>query len=275
MKVYMCEQTSPEWWALRRGVPTASDFGSILTAKGKRCALLANHECEHSLPMPDEKMPAKNIRCPVWLPTLSKGSDTYIAQLIADIACQSPNYFSTHGVSRPAENGKEMEAEARQFYAMAANKKVQQVGFIKTDDDRFGCSPDSAITGPSGQEVVLLDNDGKPIGKTMLEGGLELKCVERHTLTKWWLADPEAKQVPLDHKQQVHGCLIVTGLPYWDFLAYNRDVKPMLVRTYPDAYTKRLAVALDEFWGRYQSAIATVMGRQPGDEPAEQTEPAF
>lgn len=270
MKVYLCEQTSPEWWSLRRGVPTASDFSSILTAKGKRCVRLDGHDGDHRLPEPDEKPPAKNIRCPVWLPTLSKGSDTYIAQLIADLSCLTPNYFSTRGVSRPAENGKEMEAEARSFYAMASGKKVQQVGFILADNGQAGCSPDGVILGPEGQKVTTLDVDGKPVGGLSIEGGLELKCVERHTLAKWWLADPEAKQVPLDHRQQVHGGLVVTGLAYWEFLAYCPGIKPMLVRTYPDSYTKRLAEALNIFWEKYQTAKAMMFGREPGVEEDKQ-----
>lgn len=119
MTVYDCPQYSDEWWALRRGVPTASEFGCIITpAKGE----------------------------------LSKQAETYACRLIAD------KYDAFYGrpeeyVSAAMKNGSIMEPEARRFYEFERDVDVRQVGFCLTDDGRFGCSPDGLVGDDGGLEL--------------------------------------------------------------------------------------------------------------------------
>lgn len=119
MKIIECVQSSPEWWEARRGLPTASDFDSIMT--------------------PAKQQP-------------SASQQKYIAKLIGDITDLSPTYFSQQGF-RNAETdyGQQTEGEARRFYEKEASDKagrpikVRQVGFCLHDSGDFGASPDGLI----------------------------------------------------------------------------------------------------------------------------------
>lgn len=120
VQVFDCLQYSPEWWLIRRGIPTASNFGKILT-------------------------PAKG--------DLSKSADDYIAELIADRAQLHAPITTDHPLSRDMANGLNMEPEARNWFALEADVEVKQVGFCLTADGRFGCSPDGLIGEDGGLEL--------------------------------------------------------------------------------------------------------------------------
>lgn len=108
MKRYDFDQYSPDWWRVRRGVPTSSCFDKIVTpAKGE----------------------------------LSKQADGYIHQLIAEQF--DPEYGVVEDyVSAAMRAGTIMEPEARRYYEFERGVDVEQVGFCLSDDGRFGCSPD-------------------------------------------------------------------------------------------------------------------------------------
>ncbi len=108
MKRFDFPQYSPEWWAVRRGVPTASCFDQIVTpTKGE----------------------------------LSKSSVGYAHQLIADAL--DPDYGRVSDFATAAmRNGTIMEPEARRYYTFETGVEVEQVGFCLDDDGRFGASPD-------------------------------------------------------------------------------------------------------------------------------------
>jgi hypothetical protein len=104
-------QYSPEWWSIRRGVPTCSEFGRIITpATGK----------------------------------LSGQATGYAAELLGQMV--DPYYGAADDyVSAAMKNGTIMEPEARAWYEFDAGAPVQQVGFCLTDDGRFGGSPDAMV----------------------------------------------------------------------------------------------------------------------------------
>ena len=201
MIVHDCQQYDATWFKLRRGVPTASDFHRIVTA-------------------------AK------W--EYAAGRDSYIDDLIADKFCPWYGCVDDY-VSAAMKNGSIMEPTARRFYEFDRNCDVKQVGFITTDDGRFGCSPDG-----------LVGDDG----------GLECKS-PKHTTHVSWL---RAGGVPTKHLAQCHGCLVVTGRDWWDFLSYAEGLPPLLVRVERDDKTKRLAEYLETFWTEYQAALSAVEG---------------
>jgi len=106
--VHDMEQGTPEWFAVRRGLPTASMFGTIL-AKGKGGG---------------ESLTRR----------------TYLYKLAGEIITDEPmDSFSNHHMER----GHSMEDEARLYYAFFTNTEVDQVGFITNGPK--GCSPDSLI----------------------------------------------------------------------------------------------------------------------------------
>ena len=108
VEVIDCEQGSSEWFAARLGIPTASEFSTIL-AKGK-----GNGE--------------------------SKGRRTYMLKLIGERMTGEPaeSYTNAH-----MERGKIMEEEARNAYAFMQDTDPKLVGFIRNGDK--GASPDSLI----------------------------------------------------------------------------------------------------------------------------------
>lgn len=92
IEILQCEQGSPEWYAARLGIPTASSFSAIL-AKGE-----------------------------------GKTRRTYMMKLIGEIITGecAENYTNEH-----MERGKQMESEARDLYCYMQDCDVQQVGFIR------------------------------------------------------------------------------------------------------------------------------------------------
>jgi len=111
-----CEQNSPEWYAVRMGIPTASEFKTIVGVK-KDAA--------------DKKTRA-----------------TYMRKLAGEILTGAPmeSYTNAH-----MERGKEMEDEARSLYAFARDAELHRVGFIRNGNT--GCSPDSLIGSDGGLEI--------------------------------------------------------------------------------------------------------------------------
>lgn len=206
MIIHYCEQLGAEWWELRAGVPTASEFKRII--------------------MPSTGLP-------------SKGQAGYAADLFKESVSPTADYFTNLGkpVNVHVQRGRNLEEEAVAWYAMVNKVTTRKVGFVTTDDKRFGCSPDA-----------LIEDQGRPIG------GIEIKCPakDKHE------ANVAKGVLPLEYKCQVHGCLAVTGLPYWIFLEYCPDsVTPTLcIKVEPDEFTQALNVQLEAFDGVYKAVKA-------------------
>lgn len=116
MKIIECEQGSPEWFASRLGLPTASEYKTIVAVKKEA----------------REKITRQ----------------TYMRKLAGEIVTGLPmeSYSNAH-----MERGTEQEAEARSLYAFAQDVEPQRVGFIV--NGRTGCSPDSLIGDNGGLEI--------------------------------------------------------------------------------------------------------------------------
>ncbi|WP_312252751.1 YqaJ viral recombinase family protein [Stenotrophomonas sp.] len=135
MRILQIEQRSPEWYAARRGVPTASEFGSIITPKKGEYATAA---------------------------------DTYINQLIDEQV--RPDAGQAFTGNRHTERGELLEDDARELYAFEREVVPQQVGFILNDAGTLGCSPDSMIQLAGGLEIKC--PDGPTHVKWMRAGGV-------------------------------------------------------------------------------------------------------
>lgn len=109
IEVFDCDQYSPEWYACRLGLPTASEFHKLFM-KGKK---------------PGEE---------------SKTRRRYMLDLIGErLTGQPRETFSSGHMQR----GKDMEAEACAFYAVLEDAEPTTVGFIR--NEKAGCSPDRLI----------------------------------------------------------------------------------------------------------------------------------
>lgn len=108
IEIITCEQGTPEWFAARLGIPTASCFDDVM-ANGKGGAP-------------------------------SKTRTTYMYKLAGERITGDPmdNYTSAH-----MERGKVMEDEARALYAFMTGNDPARVGFIR--NGAVGCSPDSLV----------------------------------------------------------------------------------------------------------------------------------
>lgn len=122
MRIIECQQGTPEWYAARLGIPTASEFDSIITPK--KGDLAAAHE-------------------------------GYIDQLIDEsVRVDAERAFKGN---QHTERGKELEPEARDLYAFLRDVSPQVVGFILNDSEDAGFSPDSLIDDDGGLEIKCPD----------------------------------------------------------------------------------------------------------------------
>jgi len=108
MIVLNVEQRSDEWFAARRGIPTASNFKKIITATGKR----------------------------------STQRKDYMYQLAAEKLTGIKEEGFT---SKAMDEGTEREEECKWVYAMKKGVYVREVGIILSDDRRYGASPDGLV----------------------------------------------------------------------------------------------------------------------------------
>lgn len=108
MQIFDCEQGTPEWFACRMGIPTASRFADVM-ASGRGGAE-------------------------------SKTRRTYMLKLAGEILTGDPmGSISNAHTAR----GHEMEPQARSFYAMQKDVDLALVGFIRNGSK--GASPDGLI----------------------------------------------------------------------------------------------------------------------------------
>lgn len=129
MLIVDCEQNTPEWDAARLGVPTASDFGKLLTGTGK--------------------------------PSTQIGD--YAALLAAELYAGSGQ--GTFKGNAHTERGHALEDEAADLYQFMRDYEVEKVGFVINDTHKntgsfapAGCSPDRFVKIPGrGQHPGLLE----------------------------------------------------------------------------------------------------------------------
>jgi len=110
IRVVDCEQGTPEWFAARSGMATASEFATVM-AKGKTGGPSLTRR-KYLLTLAGERLTGE---------------------------CVEP-YTNAH-----MERGKIMEAEARDLYSFKTDNELSRVGFIVNDSYRAGVSPDSLI----------------------------------------------------------------------------------------------------------------------------------
>lgn len=108
MIAHDCIQGTPEWLALRAGIPTASNFDRILTPKGK---------------------PSTQVT-------------KYMHALLAERLMGHP---VLEFVSMWMDRGQQLEAEAVAFYEGQRDLDTTKIGFLTNDARTVGASPDRFV----------------------------------------------------------------------------------------------------------------------------------
>ena len=199
------EQGSPEWLAARCGIPTASEFGNIITPEGRK----------------------------------SGAFDGYLNRLAQEaITGQPAEHIQTGWMAR----GNRLEQEARQWYEIIHWRRVETTGIVYRDDRRdCAASPDALMPD--------------------LRRGLEIKSPKISTFAEWSLR----KRMPMEHRPQVQGNLLITGYESWDFMAYHPRFQPWIVTVEPDPkYQKILTGLLNRFIEKLAERIDRLRQREGG-----------
>lgn len=119
IEIFDVEQGTPEWFAARAGVATASEFATV-QAKGKDGGR-------------------------------SVTRDKYLRQLAGELLTGEP---APEGYSNAfMDRGHDLEDEARRMFAFMRDVEPVRVGFIK--NGRMGCSPDSLVGDNAGLEIKV------------------------------------------------------------------------------------------------------------------------
>lgn len=109
MQIHDVDQRSDEWYSLRAGMPTASEFSKIVTSKGEP----------------------------------SKSASGYALTLAAELFAGTP--VDAWEGNAWTERGREMESRAVELYEFAHDLDTVPVGFVTDDKATMGCSPDRFV----------------------------------------------------------------------------------------------------------------------------------
>ena len=121
MKLHTMPQLSAEWYAVRVGLPTASEFSRIVTSTGE---------------------PSKSRR-------------GYAMQLAAELFAGED--LNRWGGNISTDRGRFLEEDGLRRYAFEQDAELELIGFITDDDESFGCSPDSFVGDDGLAEVKCLN----------------------------------------------------------------------------------------------------------------------
>lgn len=116
MQIIECDQGSEEWFAARAGIPTASEFHTVMAIGpkgGKSVTRVA-----------------------------------YLNKLAGEILTGEPMASYSNG---DMERGKLMEDEARDLYSFQNDIEPQRIGFVRNGEK--GASPDSLLGDKGGLEI--------------------------------------------------------------------------------------------------------------------------
>ncbi len=202
MKIHDCEQMTIEWIRLHFGIPSAAALDQLLTPEFE----------------------------------LRKGEmpKTYVYRKVAEVIQNRP-VIDLSTSSFMMEQGMILESEARPWFELEYDKKVKTVGFITSDDGRFGCSPDGLILNE--------------------ECGLEIKCPSAPVHVKYLVNGV----LPKEYVTQVYGSMFVTGFKRWIFVSYRRGFPALVLEIYAgDQAMSRIAEAVDSFHSEFDRAMQRI-----------------
>lgn len=199
MKTYDVKQGSGEWLKLRLGIPTASEFDALIS--------------------------------PEWKIRTGQGPTAYLYKKVCEKVL---GFSSDQGGSFHMQQGTILEHEAIPWLEFTHEIKVTRVGFVTTDDGRFGCSPDGLIGDDS---------------------GIEVKCPSPEVHLRYLMEN----KLPPEYRAQVYGSMTITGRSSWKFLSYSRQFPALLLTIARDAEIEaKILEALEGFSLSFEAKLAMI-----------------
>ena len=200
MIIHTMDQRTPEWDEVRRGKITASVASKMVTPTGKP----------------------------------STQAKSFIGQILAEeLGLQEPESFvNTEWMDR----GVDLEDESRLWFQVETGLKVEQCGFIESDDHLSGFSPDGYVHPPASECSPRVDPD-----KCFIP--LELKCPKPSTHIGYLIDGT----LPSTYLAQCHFAMVIAEASYMYFMSYCPGLKPLIIKLERDDYTLAVEVALEKF----------------------------
>ncbi len=153
MRVFNCEQRTPEWYALRTGAVTASDFSKAID----------------------------------FLKTGKPSADRN--KLLDDkVTERITRDLTKHFTNEAMKRGQDLEPDALAAYEAHTAKLTHKVGFVMHDTLRIGCSPD-ALCGEGGMAEVKCPMSGSEMVKAWLDTPAFLEAYEPQIRGQLWLCE--------------------------------------------------------------------------------------
>lgn len=212
-KIHNVEQGSADWLKLRAGKVTASEASNLVTPKRVEIA---------------------------------KG-DAYLMRLIAERWLGRP--ITSDFKSKRMDDGTVLEGHSLDKFTLDTGLELEKVGFVTTDDDRFGFSPDSMVVG--GIVGVEAKNPGPAVHAEYLIKGV----------------------LPDDYRGQVQSSMWATGADHWWFVSSCPSFTELIIRVERDEkYLKVFAEALKLFNERLDAGYAELLRLNQGIPPAREPE---
>jgi hypothetical protein len=213
LKIHDCKQGELAWAKLHFGIPTASGLDNLLTPEFE----------------------------------LRKGElpKTYVYKKVAE-KLQGRPLIDLSASSFMLEQGMIVEEEARPWYALEYDQKVSQVGFITTDEGRFGCSPDG---------MIQADECTQSIEGVDCDCGIEIKSPAAHTHVKYLVNGV----LPKEYACQVMGSMFATGFQKWIFVSYRRGFPALVLEIYRDEKAmSMIRAAINQFHADFDRAMERI-----------------
>ena len=252
MIIVNCTQGSPEWHQARAGVVTASMFAEVRKRVGGLTDQQAAYVEAIRAGMSDAE--SRVVAGYKTAPRASAISKALAGEPVGDFSDVAKSYafrlaverisgqpldeadqFQTYSMRR----GQELEPAARAAHEFLFDIAVEPCGFVMTPDRKFGASADG-----------LIDADG----------GSEYKCLIDPTRIRDVILSGDISEF----KDQVQGCLWLTGRTWWHFCLYvpalasiGRELTAFNVQRdddYIDAMVEDL-LAFDALVCEYEAAL--------------------
>lgn len=258
------EQRSPEWYAARCGIVTASAVGRLVTTGPPDAGSVGCPTCEvkatapcisaaRKTPTPiktfhDARAAKASALPPIYGVAHNDTSQALTATLVAERITRTVDETPITG---DMWRGIEHEPYARDIYSGHYQQAVE-CGFMRRDGDGWtlGYSPDALVAD---------------------DGLVEIKCPRAKGHLNTILADA----VPSFHMPQLQAALLVSGRKWIDFVSFNAGMPLFVKRVYPDpAWFEAITAAAAQF-ERTAAEMVAAYTQATADMPATERIPGY
>lgn len=253
------EQKTPEWFAARAGIVTASVVHNLIAAGSPEavtiecpnCCAYAGDPCvslARKVPAPIKTIHAERTAAasnlpPVYRVASNLGSQALTATLVAE---RITGHVEETPMSRAMERGVMDEPYARAEYS-SRHAEAVELGFMVKDFGAFkiGFSPDGLV-GETGLIEIKSRSQKIQLG-TFLDGA-----------------------VPAENMAQIQTGLLVSGREWLDYVSYTGGMPLFVKRVYPDTdWHDAILAAAGALEVRAEDMISRYLTATEGNPPTE------